>query len=300
MKWPYIVAGIAFVLIGGFLSYQFFTFVQEEELREYALELQSTISQKEEADSSTDSLPQHTNEEEVTTTPPPPKTSTSNEPPPDLVVKIESKPVIYSGEPYMGYSIDSLAGWIYKGMTAPVTAVLISGTGKSYEIYNKDFYFGSGKSKGGRTSFSPAPQDIPGPGLYSLVLTINNTRSLTETNYENNSDSTVVMVVPGKVADQFDKLWPALAAETSLSSYTWGVSGNDDYFDGGADTDVIQFSQRFSDFEIVRSPISDTSVSDIILLRKKSDDTLDIVVNVEVFYFKDKVLALPDLIKELQ
>lgn len=95
----------------------------------------------------------------------------------------------------------------------------------------------------------------------------------------------------------FGDLWKSVSKDTTLEEYSWGVSGDDDLLDGGADIDTLEYYGNRADYEIARSPLSPAGTNTIFLTRKKLDNSLDIVFNVEIVVFADQTIRVEDLFK---
>lgn len=102
---------------------------------------------------------------------------------------------------------------------------------------------------------------------------------------------------PASGSSDFGVLWQNASKGTTLAGYTWGVSGDDDLYDGGADFDTLEYYGARADYEIVRSPLSPEGTNNVFLVRKKADDSLDIVFNIEQVVFADQVVLVADLFK---
>lgn len=306
MRFEYFFGILLFVLVGGFLTFQYATLSEKQklddttrQLQEMQMENAAMQAMKDAQQARENAITQEINKIEIE---PETKTETKTQEiitVPDLIIDlVGTEAIIFSKSAGMNYSIKTLNGPILYGMAAPVTATLTSGLGKTYSIYSDTVHFQSEKipkGSGLQTSFIPEHENMPPPGLYTLTMSINEPIGIGEINFANNKTSLIVMVAPGVNGDSLAALWRFLSAGTSLSQTTWGISGDDDYYDGGPDFDTLAYSGAYDEYIIVRSPASEWSVSDIILIQKKSDNSLDIAVNIEQFVFKDQAVLASTL-----
>ncbi|MBY0538938.1 hypothetical protein K2P56_00695 [Patescibacteria group bacterium] len=91
--------------------------------------------------------------------------------------------------------------------------------------------------------------------------------------------------------------WNAASKGTTLEKYVWGASGDDDYYDGGEGIDTLQYFGTRAEHEIVRSPLSPAGANSFLLIRRIRDNSMDIVLNIEIFVFADQVVKAEDLFK---
>lgn len=91
--------------------------------------------------------------------------------------------------------------------------------------------------------------------------------------------------------------WKTASKGTTLEKYVWGASGDDDYYDGGEGIDTLQYFGTRAEHEIVRSPLSPADANSFLLIRRIRDNSMDIVLNIEIFVFADQTVKAEDLFK---
>lgn len=102
-------------------------------------------------------------------------------------------------------------------------------------------------------------------------------------------------IPPGSLV--YADFWRSASKGTTLEKYVWGASGDDDYYDGGEGTDTLQYFGTRAEHEIVRSPLSPADANSFLLIRRIRDNSMDIVLNIEIFVFADQTVKAEDLFK---
>lgn len=102
-------------------------------------------------------------------------------------------------------------------------------------------------------------------------------------------------IPPGSLV--YADFWNTASKGTTLEKYVWGASGDDDYYDGGEGIDTLQYFGTRAEHEIVRSPLSPEGVNSFLLIRRIRDNSMDIVLNIEIFVFADQTVRAEELFK---